>query len=261
MRNHPTAAGRHHLHGLPRDHARQQHAGQRRLHDRRAAALSVRLQRRIRSCSGSTTSWSRRSRSFTRRRSSRTSTSRPSSARPATRCSLPLALNHYKEFLRGQNHYDPFLLSGVSGHGARSFYYPPKAEANCNALPHAAQAVGRLRGEVLRGCEGTERPQSPVPRGQHGHRLAARSAGHRRGASGVSEGRRARRYVRRARRGRDRRQADRPAAADSSGAEARQEVPARNGDSHAEAGAPVHAGHGRLERSLARRDRELAAIA
>ena len=46
---------------------------------------------------------------------------------------LPLALNHYKEFLRGQNHYDPFLLSGVSGHGARSFYYPPKAEANCNS--------------------------------------------------------------------------------------------------------------------------------
>jgi tetratricopeptide (TPR) repeat protein len=45
--------------------------------------------------------------------------------------SLPLALNHYKEFLRGQNHYDPYLLSGVSGHGARSFYYPPKSEPNC----------------------------------------------------------------------------------------------------------------------------------
>lgn len=51
---------------------------------------------------------------------------------------LPYALNHYKEFLRGQNHYDPYLLSGVSGHGARSFYYPPKAEANCNEchMPH-----------------------------------------------------------------------------------------------------------------------------
>jgi tetratricopeptide (TPR) repeat protein len=44
---------------------------------------------------------------------------------------LPYALNHYKEFLRGQNHYDPYLLSGVSGHGARSFYYPPKATHNC----------------------------------------------------------------------------------------------------------------------------------
>ena len=46
---------------------------------------------------------------------------------------LPYELNHYKEFVRGQNHYDPFLLSGVSGHGARSFYYPPKAEPNCSA--------------------------------------------------------------------------------------------------------------------------------
>jgi hypothetical protein len=44
---------------------------------------------------------------------------------------LPKALTDYKEFLRGQNHYDPYLLSGVSGHGARSFYYPPQAETNC----------------------------------------------------------------------------------------------------------------------------------
>jgi len=44
---------------------------------------------------------------------------------------LPKELNHYKEFLRGQNHYDSFFLSGL-GHGARSFYYPPKAEKNCN---------------------------------------------------------------------------------------------------------------------------------
>ncbi len=45
---------------------------------------------------------------------------------------IPYALNHYKEFLRGQNHYDTYLLSGVSGHGARSFYYPEKAVQNCN---------------------------------------------------------------------------------------------------------------------------------
>lgn len=44
---------------------------------------------------------------------------------------LPFALNHYKEFLRGQNHYDTYLLSGVSGHGSRSFYYPEKAVENC----------------------------------------------------------------------------------------------------------------------------------
>ncbi len=46
--------------------------------------------------------------------------------------SLPMALNHYKEFLRGQNHYDTLLLSGASGHGARGFYYPPQAKTQCN---------------------------------------------------------------------------------------------------------------------------------
>ena len=45
--------------------------------------------------------------------------------------SIPQELNNYKEFLRGQNHYDTYLLSGVSGHGARSFYYPEKAQTNC----------------------------------------------------------------------------------------------------------------------------------
>jgi len=44
---------------------------------------------------------------------------------------LPEELNKYK-WLRGQNHYDAYLLSGVSGHGITSFYYPEKAEANCN---------------------------------------------------------------------------------------------------------------------------------
>lgn len=45
--------------------------------------------------------------------------------------SIPYAVNLYKEFLRGQNHYDPFLLSGVSGHGARSWYYPAEAKTRC----------------------------------------------------------------------------------------------------------------------------------
>ena len=44
---------------------------------------------------------------------------------------LPEELNHYR-FLRGQNHYDSHLLSGVSGHGVASFYYPSEAEPNCN---------------------------------------------------------------------------------------------------------------------------------
>ncbi len=54
---------------------------------------------------------------------------------------LPLALNkfkkingqsYHKEFIRGQNHYDAHLLSGVSGTGVTSFYYPPKSQKNCN---------------------------------------------------------------------------------------------------------------------------------
>ena len=45
---------------------------------------------------------------------------------------LPGNLTKYKEWVRGQNHYDSYLLSGVAGHGARSFYYPEQAQTNCN---------------------------------------------------------------------------------------------------------------------------------
>ena len=44
---------------------------------------------------------------------------------------LPEELNHYK-WLRGQNHYDSYLVSGVSGHGVASFYYPEQAASNCS---------------------------------------------------------------------------------------------------------------------------------
>ncbi|HHL30986.1 MAG TPA: hypothetical protein ENJ41_00275, partial [Oceanospirillales bacterium] len=43
---------------------------------------------------------------------------------------LPQALNHYK-WLRGQDHYDSFFLSGVSGHAVASFYYPDEAKGKC----------------------------------------------------------------------------------------------------------------------------------
>jgi tetratricopeptide (TPR) repeat protein len=56
--------------------------------------------------------------------------------------SLPVELNHYKEFLRGQNHYDTYLLSGVSGHGTRSFYYPPVAKENCAVCHMPLQPSG-----------------------------------------------------------------------------------------------------------------------
>ncbi|MEM7705712.1 MAG: multiheme c-type cytochrome [Pseudomonadota bacterium] len=52
---------------------------------------------------------------------------------------LPEALNQYR-WLRGQNHYDSFLLSGVSGSSVSSFYYPKQAEAGCNGchMPRVA---------------------------------------------------------------------------------------------------------------------------
>jgi len=44
---------------------------------------------------------------------------------------LPVELNHYKDFLRGQDHYNTFILSGA-GNGSRSFYFPPKGKSeNC----------------------------------------------------------------------------------------------------------------------------------
>ena len=46
--------------------------------------------------------------------------------------SLPGELTHYKDWMRGQNHYDSFILSGP-GHGARSFYFPKQASENCSS--------------------------------------------------------------------------------------------------------------------------------
>ena len=64
---------------------------------------------------------------------------------------LPVELNHYK-WLRGQNHYDSFLLSGFSGHSITSFYYPPKAIANCNGchMPEVPSSdFGAMHSEEL----------------------------------------------------------------------------------------------------------------
>ena len=55
-RERPDVAGRPHLHRLPRHRAGEQHPGQRRLHDRRAAPLPVRVQRHRRRCARSASS-------------------------------------------------------------------------------------------------------------------------------------------------------------------------------------------------------------
>ena len=43
---------------------------------------------------------------------------------------IPAQLNQYR-WLRGQNHYDSFLQSGISGHRVDSFYYPDQAVSKC----------------------------------------------------------------------------------------------------------------------------------
>ena len=76
---------------------------------------------------------------------------------------VPQEVNHYKEFLRGQNHSDSYLLSGVSGHGVRSFYYPPVAKENCNGchMPLAeSRDFGRTRLRRQRQAQGS-RPHLP----------------------------------------------------------------------------------------------------
>ena len=63
--------------------------------------------------------------------------------------SIPEEVSGYKEFLRGQNHYDAWLLSGVSGHGARSFYYPGEAHNNCNGCHMPLQASTDFGAKLL----------------------------------------------------------------------------------------------------------------
>jgi tetratricopeptide (TPR) repeat protein len=76
---------------------------------------------------------------------------------------LPYALNHYR-WLRGQNHYDSFLLSGVSGHRVDSFYYPPRAVKNCS---HCHMPLVPSDDPAARDLDGSGR------RSVHDHRFAA----------------------------------------------------------------------------------------
>lgn len=68
--------------------------------------------------------------------------------------SLPKEVTEYKDFLRGQNHYDSYLLSGVSGHGARSFYYPEVAQQNCNECHMPSMASSDLGSRYLEKLKG-----------------------------------------------------------------------------------------------------------
>jgi tetratricopeptide (TPR) repeat protein len=77
---------------------------------------------------------------------------------------IPAEVTKYKDFLRGQNHYDPFLLSAASGHGARSFYYPPAAPGACAACHMPLTPSGDFGARMFEGATALS---------IHDHRFAA----------------------------------------------------------------------------------------
>src|SRR5579862_3244548 len=62
---------------------------------------------------------------------------------------LDVPVNHYR-WLRGFNEYDNWQASGVSGQGARSFYYPPKPQqcADCHMPLTPSDNPGNIDGFV-----------------------------------------------------------------------------------------------------------------
>jgi Flp pilus assembly protein TadD len=62
---------------------------------------------------------------------------------------LDVPVNNYRWF-RGFNEYDNWQASGVSGQGARSFYYPPKPQqcADCHMPNEASKDAGNINGFV-----------------------------------------------------------------------------------------------------------------
>ena len=72
---------------------------------------------------------------------------------------LDVPVNDYRWF-RGFNDYDNWQASGMSGQGARSFYYPPKPQkcADCHMPLVASERPGRER---------RQGPVAPLPGGEH----------------------------------------------------------------------------------------------
>ena len=62
---------------------------------------------------------------------------------------LDVPVNHYR-WIRGFNEYDNWQASGVSGQGARSFYYPPKPSqcADCHMPAVRSADAGAIQGSI-----------------------------------------------------------------------------------------------------------------
>ena len=62
-----------------------------------------------------------------------------------------MPVNSYR-WIRGFNEYDNWQASGVSGQGARSFYYPPKPQqcADCHMPLEPSKDAGNVNGLFTR---------------------------------------------------------------------------------------------------------------
>ncbi|HWZ82494.1 MAG TPA: tetratricopeptide repeat protein [Terriglobales bacterium] len=62
---------------------------------------------------------------------------------------LDVPVNHYR-WIRGFNEYDNWQASGVSGQGARSFYYPAKSQqcADCHMPLEPSKDMGNIAGKI-----------------------------------------------------------------------------------------------------------------
>ena len=62
---------------------------------------------------------------------------------------LDVPVNNYRWF-RGFNEYDNWQASGVSGFGARSFYYPPKPQGcqDCHMPDTKSNDMGNVAGKI-----------------------------------------------------------------------------------------------------------------
>ena len=77
---------------------------------------------------------------------------------------LDVPVNNYR-WVRGFNDYDNWQASGVSGQGARSFYYPPKSQtcADCHMPLVRSHDPGNVDGNVHSHRFPAPTPRWPMP--------------------------------------------------------------------------------------------------
>ena len=186
---HAGGAGRAGLHVVPLDHARRQHDGPGRLRDRVPAAARPRGEREsgpaVRARPADCMLDPEPHRETFLKPFHREQT--PEFCSSCHKVHLDVPVNAYRWF-RGFNDYDNWQASGVSGEGARSFYYPPKPQ-KCADCHMPLVQVERSGGEERQG------PLAPLPGGEHRAAVRERRRGAAEGGAGFPAGRRRSRWT------------------------------------------------------------------